>query len=56
MSLSGQLQTFPLSFPLLETERLVLRQLERKDAKDIFMAKRVSSASHLVGLVGLSRG
>ena len=37
MSLSSHLQTFPLSFPLLETERLVLRQLERKDAKDSFL-------------------
>jgi ribosomal-protein-alanine N-acetyltransferase len=33
MSLSSHLQTFPL----LETERLVLRQLESEDAKDIFL-------------------
>ena len=37
MSLSSHLQTFPLSFPLLETERLVLRQMEREDAKDCFL-------------------
>ncbi len=37
MSLSSHLQTFLLSFPLLETERLVLRQMEREDAKDSFL-------------------
>ncbi len=33
MVLSSHLQTFPL----LETERLVLRQMEREDAKDSFL-------------------
>jgi len=33
MSLSSHLQTFPL----LETERLVLRQMEHEDAKDSFL-------------------
>lgn len=33
MSVSSHLQTFPL----LETERLVLRQMEREDAKDSFL-------------------
>jgi len=33
MRVSSHLQTFPL----LETERLVLRQMEREDAKDIFL-------------------
>ena len=36
MSFSSYLQTVPP----LETERLVLRQLEKEDAKDIFLSKK----------------